>query len=73
MKSHDEIRASLDDIEVANELAVEGEDEDMAAEVESDLRRSARRVNSLEVATWFSGEFDNGDALVDDHARPGRT
>lgn len=64
VKLHDGIVTSLEDIEVANELAVEGDDEDMAAEVERTLSDLIRRVDTLEVATWFSGEFDGGDALV---------
>ncbi len=64
VKAYDEICSALDDIEVANELAVEGEDEGMAAEVESTFADLRASVDSLEVATWFSGEFDRGDALV---------
>lgn len=64
VKSYDEICGALDDAEVANELAVEGEDQDMATEVETTLSELQGRIDSLEVATWFSGEFDNGDALV---------
>ncbi len=63
VKLHGAICAALDDIEVANELAVEG-DEDMAAEVEATLGDLVKRVDTLEVATWFSGEFDGGDAII---------
>lgn len=64
VNAYDDICAALDDIEVANELAVEGEDEDMSREVESTIADLAKRVDTLEVATWFSGEFDGGDAIV---------
>ena len=36
----------------------------MAAEVESDIESLIKRIESLEVASWFTGEFDHGDAIV---------
>ena len=62
--SYESIASALDDLEVANELAVGEGDDSMAAEVESSLTSLARRVADLELSTWFTGEFDHGDALV---------
>jgi peptide chain release factor 2 len=62
--SYESIAAALDDLEVANELAVEEGDETMGAEVEAGLKSLAKRVDDLELSTWFTGEFDHGDALV---------
>ncbi len=55
---------ALDELEVANELAVAEEDEDLAAEAIAGIKDLTRRTNDLELATWFTGEFDHGDALV---------
>jgi peptide chain release factor 2 len=62
--SYESIVTDLDDLEVANELAVADEDADLADETSSGLKALGKRINSLEVATWFTGEFDHGDAIV---------
>jgi peptide chain release factor 2 len=64
VESSESLSSAIDDIEVANELAVAEEDDDMAAEVESSLKELTARLNDLEVASWFTGEFDHGDAIV---------
>lgn len=64
VKLYESICADLEDLEVANELAVEGEDAEMAAEVAGTIGDLAKRIDSLEVATWFNGEFDAGDAIM---------
>ena len=53
----------LEDLEVANELALEG-DESMAEEVATGIRDLAVSVDALEASSWFAGEFDSGDAIV---------
>jgi len=62
--SYEAIVAGLDEFEVANELAVADADEDLAAEATSACKDLTRRLEDLEVSTWFGGEFDAGDALV---------
>lgn len=62
--AYESIVAGLDEFEVANELAVADADEDLAAEATSAYRTLTRRLDDLEVSTWFGGEFDAGDALV---------
>ncbi len=62
--SHESIAAGVGDLEVANELAVAEDDESMGAEVEAGLKRLAKEIAELEVSTWFTGEFDHGDAIV---------
>ncbi len=56
--------AALEDAEVANEFALEAEDEDMHAEVMAAIAALTRQADSLELASWFTGEFDHGDAIV---------
>ncbi len=62
--SFESIVADLDDFEVGNELAVAEEDEEMAAEAAATEQDLLRRINDLELASWFTGEFDHGDAIV---------
>jgi peptide chain release factor 2 len=62
--SSESIANALDDLEVANELAVSEGDDAMEAEVESSLKSLNKQVDELELSTWFTGEFDHGDALV---------
>ena len=62
--AYEEASSAIEDVEVANELALAEEDEELAAEVSEVLRDLAKRIDSLEVASWFTGEFDHGDAIV---------
>lgn len=64
IETYDGIVAALDDAEVANELALSEEDEGLAAELDQQLRDITSRVDALEVSSWFTGEFDAGDAIV---------
>jgi len=62
--SYESVIASLDDAEIANELAVAEDDAELAAEVSSIVKDVSKRLDGLEVASWFTGEFDDGDAIV---------
>ena len=64
LSSYASVSSAVEDVEVANELAVAEEDEELAEEVSSELRDLAKQVNDLEVGSWFDGEFDHGDAIV---------
>lgn len=55
---------SLEDAEVANEFAVEEDDADMEAEVVESIVELTKTADSMELASWFDGEFDHGDAVV---------
>ena len=62
--SYEGVLAALEDAEVGNELAVAEGDEELATELAQNLTELGKRVDSLELASWFTGEFDNGDAIV---------
>lgn len=64
IQTYEAVVSSLEDTEVANELALSDADEDMAAEVEVALRDLSKQVNGLEVSSWFTGKFDAGDAIL---------
>lgn len=56
--------SQLEDAEAAEELAQEADDEELAAEVASALGELKKSADALELSSWFTGEFDGGDAIV---------
>jgi peptide chain release factor 2 len=64
IESYESVVGALEDAEAANELAVAEDDAEMAAELDADLKELAKRIDGLEVNSWFNGEFDHGDAIL---------
>jgi peptide chain release factor 2 len=64
VEEHAELMREVEELEVANELAVSEQDEDLASETDSRLKGLVKRVDDLELSSWFTGEFDHGDAIV---------
>jgi peptide chain release factor 2 len=64
VNAYEEIVSALEDAEIANELAVSEDDEELAEEVSAALAQAASLIDTLEVSSWFTGEFDHGDAIV---------
>jgi peptide chain release factor 2 len=62
--AYESIAGDLEEAEVGNELAVADDDEGMAADRDSMLKQLGKRIVDLEVGSWFTGEFDHGDAIV---------
>lgn len=62
--AYDGIVTALDDAEVGNELALAEDDADLAAERDAGLKALAKSVDDLELSSWFTGEFDHGDAIL---------
>src|SRR5574340_910162 len=60
ISSYESIVSALDDLEVANELAVAEDDEDLATEAAGAVRVLLHGANAPEINTWFTGEFDHG-------------
>ena len=58
------LRQRLDDLEVLVELGQEEGDSDSLAEADAELVRLHGAIESLEVRTLLSGEYDERDALV---------
>jgi peptide chain release factor 2 len=61
---YDDALSTLADAEAANELAVEGGDDELASEVAGALARLRSSIDTLELSSWFSGKFDDGDAIM---------
>lgn len=58
------LRQRVEDMEVLVELAQEEGDADSLAEADADLIKIEKAVESLEIRTLLSGEYDERDALV---------
>jgi peptide chain release factor 2 len=58
------LRQRLDDVGVLVEMAREENDADTLAEAEKELKDLAKAIQSLEVRTLLSGEYDEREALV---------
>ena len=65
------LEAAVADLTDLAELAAE--DEEMAAELGTQLAAAEQRLAELEEARLFSGEYDSGDAVVTVHAGAGGT
>lgn len=62
IEEYGKAQAKLEDAIAAMELAEE--DESFQAEYESAVGELSSMLDSLEVASWFSGRFDSGNAIV---------
>ena len=62
IREYDDAESLLSDAQVAFELS--GEDDAFAGEALDALERLALMLDALEVSSWFSGSFDDGDAIL---------
>ena len=60
----DGARSKLEDAQAAFELAEETGDADLLAEAAAAASSLEHDLSELEVSSWFTGEFDHGDAIV---------
>jgi peptide chain release factor 2 len=71
LKTFRELESEAADLDELAEMAAE--DEEMAAELTAQLASLERRLDELEEARLFSGEYDSGDAVITVHAGAGGT
>jgi len=71
LKTFRQLESEAGDLEELAEMAEE--DEEMAAEISTQLESVGRRLAELEEARLFSGTYDAGDAVVSVHAGAGGT
>lgn len=69
----DELSTGLSDVEELLEMAVEEEDADTVAEVETELENLGKSLETLEFRRMFSGEMDANNAFLDIQAGSGGT
>ena len=62
IEDYDRAAALLEDARAALDLA--GEDEAFAVEAASVLDKLDAMLDDLEISSWFSGRFDDGDAIL---------
>ena len=62
IREYDEAAALFEDVQTAFELACE--DESFAQEAEEAAAKLEPMLDSLELSSWFSGQFDEGDAIL---------
>ncbi|GAB3846120.1 peptide chain release factor 2 [Nesterenkonia populi] len=60
----DKLEGRLEDVEIMAEMAAEESDEDTRAEAVNELRSIRKALESLEIVTLMSGEYDERDAVV---------
>jgi peptide chain release factor 2 len=58
------LRGRLDDLDIMHEMALEESDAEATAEADRELVRIQKAIDSLEIRTLLSGEYDERDALV---------
>lgn len=65
VQTFEDARAELSDARAALELSDElGGDEELVGEAAQAAARVARAIDEMELSSWFTGEFDHGDAIV---------
>lgn len=68
VKAVEDARAELADaraaLDLAGEMGVDPEAADLVAEAASTAEVLGRSIDQLELTSWFTGEFDHGDAIV---------
>ncbi len=67
------LEAKLSDAEVLHELAREESDGSVEGELEAMVAGLASELDQLELRSLFTGEHDEGDAVVEVHAKDGGT
>ena len=62
IREYDEAASLFEDVQTAFELA--GEDESFAAEADEAAAKLDSMLDALELSSWFTGQFDEGDAIL---------
>lgn len=64
INGYEQACTAVEELRALQELLDQETDADLGAEVLSALASLEQLVDELEVSSWFSGEFDRGDAIV---------
>lgn len=73
VERHAGLERSVADLLAANELAVEGSDDELAQEVSEGIERLQAELAKLSTEALFSGELDDHDVIMSIHAGAGGT
>lgn len=61
---YEKVIENIQDLETANELSIEEDDEMLNKECAALIKSVEGSIDQLEVASWFTDEFDSSDAIV---------
>ncbi len=64
IRAFEEAVSQLGDAQSADELALEADDEETSDYARQLVESLDKKLDELELASWFTGEFDHGDAIV---------
>jgi peptide chain release factor 2 len=64
IEAYDKAAALLEEATVANELALADSDEALYSEAAAATTQLSEQIDALELASWFTGELDGGDAII---------
>lgn len=73
LNAYDRLASTLDDVEVLIEMTEEGQDEELAAELDTSLRQAAEEANAFHLQTLLAGKYDPNNAIISLHAGAGGT
>ncbi|MBE5807214.1 MAG: peptide chain release factor 2, partial [Clostridiales bacterium] len=73
IQHYEQLCARADDVEVMMELADEADDEEMAGEIETELKSLKEALESLKLQTLLNGEYDACNCILSLHAGAGGT
>lgn len=73
LTAYDKVKTSFDDVSTLLEMAVEENDEELAAEAEEEFEGFKKDFDEYKISTLLSGEFDPMDAILTLHAGAGGT
>jgi len=69
----EKLQSSLDDIYVLLEMVDEAQDEELYAELKTELAEFEKQVNDFHLQTLLSGKYDANNAIISLHAGAGGT
>ncbi|MFB6355811.1 MAG: peptide chain release factor 2 [bacterium] len=64
LETYEDLETSLDDLEAMIELAGESDDGNFEEELEQGLRTAEKKLQSLQIQHFLSGEYDNRHAIL---------
>ncbi|MBQ9032100.1 MAG: peptide chain release factor 2 [Parasporobacterium sp.] len=73
LNSFDKLKIQYEDLATLIDMAIEENDGDLEAEIESEFASFTKNINDYKVSTLLSGEFDHMDAILTLHAGAGGT
>lgn len=73
IKSYSKTKEKYDEISLMIELAEEDNDETLASEAKSELKKLAENLDSMTITTLLTGEYDHNNAIISFHPGAGGT